>query len=84
MLSYKQILEYAVKGITAEIENLEKDVKQGYKFIDQIDNGEIPKIKKSKYEILDICQEKNNEIKKLEKECFELRWEISELDQKCC
>lgn len=79
MLNYKSILEYAVKGLTAEIEELEKTVRQGYALVKQIDNGEKVKTPKTKYEILEICREKNAKIERLDKERFELRWELSEL-----
>lgn len=72
----KQIYKYALKGIAAEIEQLEKDIKQGYKFIKQIDNGEKVKTPKTKYEILDIITEKEAEMKKLEKEKFAISWQI--------
>lgn len=82
MLNYTQILEYAVKGINAEIEQLEKDVKQGYKFIEQIENGEKVKTPKTKYEIYAICRKKKEQIEKLNKERFELSFELSELEEK--
>lgn len=75
-MTVKEIFKFALKGITAEIENLEKDVKQGYKYIEQIDNGEKVPIKKTKYEILDIIAEKEKEMKKLEKEKFVIKWQI--------
>lgn len=81
MLNYKQILEYAVKGITAEIDDLEKTVRKGYDLVRQIDNGEKAKTTISRYEILEICREKNAKIERLDKERFELRWEISELNE---
>ncbi len=68
------ILKWAVKGIKAEIESLEKEVKQGYKYIEQIEKGEKPKTPKSKAEILEICQNKKAEIEKLDKQRFELSW----------
>lgn len=80
MMNYKQILEYAVKGITAEIDDLEKTVRQGYALVKQIDNGEKVKSPKTRYEILEICREKNAKIERLDKERFDLRWELSELD----
>ncbi len=81
MLNYKQILEYAIKGINGEIEQLEKEVKQGYKFIEQIENGEKVKTPKTKYEIYAICRKKNEKIKQLDKERFELSFELSELEE---
>lgn len=82
MMNYKQILEYAAKGLTAEIEELEKTVRQGYALVKQIDDGEKVKTPKSRYEILEICREKSKEIERLDKERFELRWELSEMNEK--
>ena len=72
----KRILAYAIKGIAAEIEQLEKDIKQGYKFIEQIDNGEKVKTPKTKQEILQIIDAKDEEMKNLEKEKFALKWQL--------
>lgn len=76
MLTQKQILEYAVKGILADIRELEKTVRQGYEYVRQIENGEKPKVTKTKFEILEICRESKEEIERLDKERFELRWKI--------
>lgn len=75
-MNKKQIYQYALKGMQAEIEQLEKDIKQGYKLIAQIDNGEKVNTKKTKFEILDIIQEKDEKMKKLEKAKFDLSWQI--------
>lgn len=78
MLNDIQIIEYAVKGITAEIEELEKTIRKGYALVKQIDNGEKVKSSKSRYEILEICREKKSEIERLDRERFELRFALSE------
>ena len=75
-MTAKEIYKYALKGITVEIEQLEKDIKQGYKFIEQIDNGEKVKTPKTKFEIQKIIAEKDEQMKKLEKEKFEIKWQI--------
>ncbi len=72
----KEVFKFALKGITVEIEQLEKDIKQGYKFIKQIDNGEKVKTPKTKYEILDIIQKKEEEMKDLEKKKFAIKWQL--------
>ena len=76
MLSQKQILQYAVKGLTAEIEKLEKTVREGNSLIQKIDNGEKVKTPKTRYEIAEIVREKKAEIEKLDKERFALSWQI--------
>ena len=76
MLSQKQILQYAIKGITAEIEKLEKTVREGNALIKKIENGEQVKAKATKYEIAEIVKEKKAEIEKLDKERFALSWQV--------
>lgn len=75
-MTAKEILKYAVKGITAEMQEIEKEIKEGYKYIKQIDDGEQIKIKLNKYEILDIIAEKEDQMKRLEKERFAIKWQI--------
>ena len=76
MLSQKQILQYAIKGITAEIEKLEKTVREGNALIKKIENGEQVKVKATKYEVAEIVKEKKAEIEKLDKERFALSWQV--------
>lgn len=76
MLSQKQIIEYAIKGIAAEIDALEKDIQKGYQLVNKIENGEKVKTTKTKLEILEICRTKKAEIEKLDKERFDLKWSL--------
>ena len=77
MLNQKQILEYAVKGLSAEIEELEKQVKKGYDLVKKIDNGEKVNRSKTKFEILDLCRVKKAEIERLDREKFDLSWQVN-------
>lgn len=77
MLNQKQILEYAVKGLSAEIEELEKQVKKGYDLVKKIDNGEKVNSPKTKFEILEICRVKKAEIERLDREKFDLSWQVN-------
>lgn len=77
MLNQKQILEYAVKGLSAEIEELEKQVKKGYDLVKKIDNGEKVNSSKTKFEILEICRVKKAEIERLDREKFDLSWQVN-------
>ena len=78
MLNQKEILKFAVKGLESEIEKLEKEIKQGRKLLTQIDNGEKVNTKKARHEIFAAVTEKQEEKEKLEKEKFNLEWEIEE------
>lgn len=77
MLTQKQILEYAVKGIYADIDKLEKDINKGKQLLLQYERGQQPKTPKTPQEIKDIISDKNAEIEKLSKVNFDLRWKIS-------
>lgn len=76
MLNEKEILKYAVQGIKVEIEQLEKDIKQGYKYIEQIERGEKVKTPKTKQEILDIVADKKAKMEQLDKQRFEISWKL--------
>lgn len=74
MLSQKEIYDYALKGISAEIERLERDIRQGYRYIEQIDKGEKVTTPKTKLEIIEICRKKKAEIERLDKEKSDIKW----------
>lgn len=79
MLEQKQVLEYAIKGINAQIDELEKTINQGKQFLKQYENGEKPKTPKAPHEIKKIIQEKKDEIEKLAKDKNELYFMLDEL-----
>lgn len=74
MLNQKEILKYAVKGLELEIEKLDKDIKKAKKMIEQLENGE--KVTKTKPELIAIITKKIDEKEKLEKEKFEIEWQL--------
>ncbi len=76
MLNQKEILKYAVKGLELEIEKLDKDIKKAKKMVAQLENGE--KVTKTKPELIEILTKKIDEKEKLEKEKFEIEWQIEE------
>lgn len=79
MLNQKQILEYAVKGLRSEIDKLEKDINIGKKYLSEYEKGGKPKTPKTPDEIKAIIQSKKAEIKKLDKERFDLEWKMTEM-----
>ncbi len=74
-MEQKQIIEWAIKGLTVEIQELEKAIKQGKQYLLQIERGEKVKTPKSAEEIKQIIADKTAEMEKLEKAKFELTWE---------
>lgn len=81
MLNQAEIIEYAIKGINGDIEELEKKVKQGYKYIEQYENGIKPKTPLTTYEIKVVIRKANTEIEQLVKAKDELKWQLVELEQ---
>lgn len=75
-MTVKEIFQFAYQGISAKIESLEKEIKQGYFYINQINDGKKIPTKLTKYEILDIIHEKEAEMKRLENEKFTIKWQI--------
>lgn len=70
----KELIEWAIKGINAEIDALESSIVKGKKYLAQIERGEPVKTPKTEIEILQIIEEKAAEIERLEKEKFALKW----------
>ena len=81
MLEQKQILEYAIIGVTKEIDDLEKAVSQGKQFLLQYEKGQTPKTPKTPQEIKSIIQEKKAEIEKLAELKNQMKWALSEKEQ---
>jgi len=77
-----KILEYAIKGINAEIDEIEKTIHQGQQFLKQYENGEKPKTTKTQYEIHVIIRKKKAEIEKLVKDKDDIKWQLAELEEK--
>lgn len=74
MLEQKTILEYAIKGIDAQIDELEKSISKGRKLIKE-DESKL-------YDLQPIINIKKDEIEKLLKHQGELKWQLAELEEK--
>lgn len=72
----KQIIEYAIIGVAKQIDDLEKTVNQGKRFLLEYEKGQQPKTPKTPQEIKAIIQEKNTEIEKLCKIKSDLQWRL--------
>ena len=71
----KELLSWAIKGLSAEIDELERSIRKGEKYLDEYRNGKQPKSKKTPEEIKNIIQEKKKQIESLDKKRFNLSWE---------
>lgn len=78
----QELIQWAIKGIDAEIERKEKDVNKGMQYLLQFEQGQKPNIPKSEYEVKEIIRNKRAEIEKLAKTKFDLKWQLSELEEK--
>lgn len=74
-----EVYKWAVKGLRAEIDELEKQVNKGKQYLAEYEKGGKPKTPKTPQEIREIIQEKKAKIEELDKKRFDLEWKISEL-----
>lgn len=72
----KELLTWAIKGLSAEIEELDKSVQKGKKYLEEYRNGGQPKTEKTPEEIEKIIFEKKKQFEILVKKRFDLSWEL--------
>lgn len=73
----EKVIEYAIIGINALIEDSENTIRKGRGYLDKIEKGEPVKTDKSISEIKRIIREHQAKIEKLQNEKFELDWETT-------
>lgn len=71
----KELLSWAIKGLSAEIDELDKTVRKGKGYLTDYYIGKQPKTKATPEEIQNIIQEKQKQIESLDKKRFNLSWE---------
>lgn len=76
MMNTTELMKWAVKGLSAEIDELEKAVNRGKQYLSEYEKGGQPKTTKTPDEIREIIREKRAEIEKLDKMKFDLKWEL--------
>lgn len=74
-MNREEILTWAIKGINAEIYELERSIQKGKKYLEEYRNGGKPKTDKTPEEIEKIISEKKKEFELLVKKRFDLSWE---------
>ena len=79
MLNQIDILDFAIKGVNADIEKLEQSIKKGRNLLKEYENGVTFKTKKTPYEIQEVIQKKKAEIEDLKQIENELQWQLLEL-----
>lgn len=70
----KSLIEWAIKGIHAEIDQLEKDINTGRRLLRQYERGEKPKTSKTPDEIRDIIAKLKAETEELNCQRVYLTW----------
>ena len=79
-MSEYDIYKWAIKGLQAEIDKLEKEILIGKRYLTEYENGGNPKTPKTPSEIKEIIKSKQEEIEKLDKQRFDISWKISEME----
>ena len=72
----KELLEWAIKGLSVEIEELDRSVQKGKKYLEEYQQGIQPKTEKTPEEIEKIISEKKKQFELLVKKRFDLSWEL--------
>lgn len=78
----QELIEWAIKGIGAEIDKHEKNLNKAYQYLLSFEKGEKPNITRTEEEIKDYIRSKKHEIQQLDKMKFDLKWQQSELNDK--
>lgn len=78
-MTEKQILDYALKGVLAEIDVLDKQIRQVREVLSKIENGEPVRIKKTAFEVRSILEEKNQVMEKLLDDKNQIKWKMTEI-----
>lgn len=72
-----ELVKWAIKGLRSEIDDLEKAVFTGYRYIQRLENGEKIPVDLTKYEIEMGIRKYKEQIEELSKQMYELKWELS-------
>lgn len=75
-MNEKDLYKWAIVGLRAEIDKLEKDINRGKRLLLEYEKGGKPKTNKSAQEIKEVIAEKQAEIERLDKERFNLSWKL--------
>ena len=79
MLNQFEIVEFAIKGVYADIEKLEQSIKKGKQLLKEFEENGKSKTSKTPFEIHQVIQAKKAEIEELTEVESELKWKLSEL-----
>lgn len=80
MMDKTELMRWAIKGLDAEIDSLEKSVNKGLLYIMQYEQGQQPKTSKTVGEIGEIVKAKTAEIERLYKMKSDIKWSLAMLE----
>ena len=78
-MKHIEIYEWAIKGLRAEVEKLDNDIRTGKRLLEQYEKGDQPKTPKTPQEIRQIIQRKREEIEELDRKRIELQFDMEDL-----
>lgn len=81
MMEREELVQWAIRGISEEIYELDRKVRKGKGYLTDYYLGKQPKTKKSQQEIEQIVNEKQKQIAELEKKRNDLQWEFIEREE---
>lgn len=81
VLTKKELIEYAIKGIDADIAKIERSIKRGQTLLADIEKG-IAQSNKTPLEIKQTIQKKKAEVEHLIFIKLKLTWELAEIEEK--
>lgn len=82
VLNQKQLIEYAIKGVNADIDKIERSIRRGENLLEAKEKGIAPYSDKTPLEIKQTIQKKKAEVEHLTFTVMKLKWELSELEEK--
>lgn len=75
----KEIYEWAIRGLRAEVEKLGNDIFNGKRLISEYEKGGKPKTPKTKEEIREIINRKEAEIEELDRKRISLQFDVEDM-----
>lgn len=73
----EELVKWAIRGLRAEMNDCEKIMERGYKYLRKIEEGESVPTDMSVSEIMVLIKMYHDQIEKLSMEIYNLKWELS-------
>ena len=73
----EELVKWAIRGLRAEMNDCEKIMERGYKYLRKIEEGESVPTDMSVSEIMVLIKMYHDQIENLSMEIYNLKWELS-------